>query len=147
MLWSSPILGVGFRKFGEHHTATAHNSFFLVASETGLVGLYLWLGLLYFTFRMVSWIKKQKNIRRDYLIDAPSDGLTAFLITAYFLSRAYILLPYLLIALSVASVHLRTQEAVGSPISPYGISGADLRNIGFLLLACLAVWKVNLVVG
>ena len=47
----SPILGVGARQFTEHHYLTAHNSFVLVLAEMGFVGLFLFMGTLYMSFK------------------------------------------------------------------------------------------------
>ena len=43
----SPIYGVGARMFSEHHFLTAHNSFVLELAELGLVGLFLFVAILY----------------------------------------------------------------------------------------------------
>jgi hypothetical protein len=51
MFEHSPIFGVGMRQFTEHHYITAHNSFVLVLAETGLVGMFLFMGTLYMSFK------------------------------------------------------------------------------------------------
>ncbi len=43
----SPIYGVGARMFSEHHFLTAHNSFVLSLAELGMVGLFLFISILY----------------------------------------------------------------------------------------------------
>lgn len=53
MLRSSPIWGIGRAQFTNHHYLTAHNSFVLEAAELGLVGMILWLGVLYTGFKIV----------------------------------------------------------------------------------------------
>lgn len=47
MFQSSPIFGVGFGQFTEHHFLTAHNSFVLAPAELGLPGMVIWTNLLY----------------------------------------------------------------------------------------------------
>jgi O-antigen ligase len=47
MFKSSPVWGIGKSQFGEHYIITAHNSFVLEAAELGLVGMVLWVGVLY----------------------------------------------------------------------------------------------------
>jgi hypothetical protein len=44
---ANPLRGVGHGLFTEHHYLTAHNSYLLAAAEMGLVGLVLFVGLLY----------------------------------------------------------------------------------------------------
>jgi len=51
MFEHSPIFGVGARQFTEHHYLTAHNSFVLVLAEMGFVGLFLFVGTLYMSFK------------------------------------------------------------------------------------------------
>jgi O-antigen ligase len=43
----SPLFGVGARQFSEHHFLTAHNSYVLSLAELGIVGLYLFVAIVY----------------------------------------------------------------------------------------------------
>jgi O-antigen ligase len=43
----SPIFGIGARMFSEHHYLTAHNSYVLVLAELGIVGLVLFVAVVY----------------------------------------------------------------------------------------------------
>ena len=43
----SPVYGVGAKMFTEHHYLTAHNSYVLELSELGIVGLFLFLAIVY----------------------------------------------------------------------------------------------------
>jgi O-antigen ligase len=53
-LWrGSPLWGVGQGQFTEYHYITAHNSFVLPAAELGTVGLLLFVGLYYVSFKVV----------------------------------------------------------------------------------------------
>jgi O-antigen ligase len=47
-----PIFGVGLGQFAELHWLTAHNSYLLVASETGIIGMFLWSTLLYLSVKI-----------------------------------------------------------------------------------------------
>jgi hypothetical protein len=47
----SPLYGVGQGQFTEHHFLTAHNSFVLTVSELGFVGFYLFVCILYLSFK------------------------------------------------------------------------------------------------
>jgi O-antigen ligase len=51
MFEANPIFGVGARQFTEHHYLTAHNSFVLMLAETGFIGLFLFVGTLYMSFK------------------------------------------------------------------------------------------------
>jgi hypothetical protein len=52
MFQSSPIFGVGFGQFLEHHYLTAHNSFVLAPAEFGIVGMVIWSNLLYLSAKI-----------------------------------------------------------------------------------------------
>ena len=43
----SPVFGVGARQFAQHHFLTAHNSFVLTLAEMGIVGMFLFVAIIY----------------------------------------------------------------------------------------------------
>jgi O-antigen ligase len=51
MLKMDPVFGVGKGMFTEYHHLTAHNSHVLAFAELGLLGLYLWVAVLYMTLK------------------------------------------------------------------------------------------------
>jgi len=51
MFKSNPVLGVGARQFGEHHYLTAHNSFVLTFAELGFPGFFLFVAIMYLSFK------------------------------------------------------------------------------------------------
>lgn len=51
MFKHSPIFGVGARLFNEHHFLTAHNSFVLTLAELGLIGMMLFVTIIYLSFK------------------------------------------------------------------------------------------------
>jgi len=53
MFKQSPVFGVGQRMFGANHFMTAHNSYVLALAELGIVGLFLFLGLLYMSVKIL----------------------------------------------------------------------------------------------
>lgn len=53
MFHGSPVFGVGMRAFTEHHAMTAHNSYVLVLAELGIVGLFLFLTILYLSLKIL----------------------------------------------------------------------------------------------
>jgi putative inorganic carbon (HCO3(-)) transporter len=134
MLKSQPLVGVGYTLFLEHHTLTAHNSFVLCFAETGLIGYFFWLGMILITLfqlHALTRIPQEKDadseIRRWAIILRLS--LIAFIAAAFFLSRTFIPLLYMLIGLGTALVLVARQEdrVVRLP---------SLPRLGSLLLAC-----------
>jgi O-antigen ligase len=51
MFKHSPLWGVGARMFSDHHYLTAHNSFVLTLAEMGVVGMWLFVTLIYLSIK------------------------------------------------------------------------------------------------
>lgn len=49
----SPLYGIGAYRFTDHHFLTAHNSYVLASAETGIVGIWLFVSILYVSFKSV----------------------------------------------------------------------------------------------
>jgi len=128
MLASHPVFGVGTGRFIEYHHLTAHNSFVLVLAENGLVGFAIWLAFVSYCFWMMyrilrhepefsageeeqAWAwHEERRVTLALLV-----SLTGFFTTAFFLSRSYVILLYLLAALVVAHFSLVRDRAPDIP--------------------------------
>ncbi len=121
MLRSSPIWGVGFGNFTEGADLVAHNSFLHCAAELGLVGYFLWLAVLTVTLVQSLILEKQLDTddpRHHELgrwARATRLALISFLVAAFFLSRAYNAVLFLLVGLSCAIVDVARREGVSVP--------------------------------
>ena len=63
MFKHSPIWGVGARMFSDHHYLTAHNSFVLTLAEMGVVGMWLFVTLIYLSIKtLYVGIKRLSNV-------------------------------------------------------------------------------------
>jgi O-antigen ligase len=51
MVKQHPFVGVGPRMFTDHHFLTAHNSYVLTLAELGVVGMFLFVSLIYLGFK------------------------------------------------------------------------------------------------
>jgi len=109
MLKSNPLFGVGYGMFMEDVPQTAHNSFILAAAELGMVGLFFWMGLIYSSFKSLSLIQEKVPHLRTYALGLQS-ALIGFCAAAFFLSRTYVILPYILFALSGALLFVCKQK-------------------------------------
>ena len=137
MLRENPLFGVGYNLFTENNSLTAHNSFVLCFAELGLIGSFIWLGLLISTM-----VECTKVIRRFEGVPAAADlvrwtkalrmSLAGFAATAWFLSRTYNILLYVLIAMWVilegVSHQLMAQGLAPAP-APKRIVNGTLTTI------------------
>lgn len=109
MFKSNPLFGVGMGSYTDYHELTAHNSFVLVMAELGFVGLFFFTGLIYFPmYWLYTYITKLKyenidNIENG-LICSSYASLFGMLTAMFFLSRSYILILYLLIAMVISTI-------------------------------------------
>ena len=110
MFIAHPVLGVGLGNFTSHTVLTAHNSFVLVLAETGIIGYTVWLAMVGYCFLMpimilrlpatmddpghqVLWTEERK-MAMTLLI-----AMVGFFACAFFLSRSYVILLYILLGL------------------------------------------------
>lgn len=110
MFIGHPVFGVGMNNFTEYNYLTAHNSFVLVLAETGIIGFTIWLALIGYPFLMtVAVLRHQPGLAAPGALAAWRDeravattflvSLSGFFACAFFLSRSYMILVYLMIAL------------------------------------------------
>jgi putative inorganic carbon (hco3(-)) transporter len=124
MLRNNPIFGVGKGLFVDHHELTAHNSFVLAFAEIGVVGYFFWLSLIVLSALMLlQLLRPQGNhlppaaasvpggadeVQQDWsewqkMARALMYAFVGTLVAAFFLSRTYSPVIYLVIALIVAA--------------------------------------------
>ena len=114
MFLQSPLFGIGPTLFADNNAnLTAHNSFVLVMAEMGLVGYTIWLAFVGYGLRMtLAMLRLPAPVAADAAALAAWKGerslaLTlllaqvGFLAAAFFLSRSYVILLYLLAGLVV----------------------------------------------
>jgi len=166
MFLSHPLLGVGAGNFTDYNDLTAHNSFVLVIAETGFLGYILWLAFVGYSFLMmlrvlryqvavpgqatvpvekaddaslsVDW-ERERNIALTLLL-----ALCGMFAAAFFLSRSYTVVMYLLIAI-VAGDFVRVRASVPGMRGFSLVSGGwwwvpvALGSIAFLGITVIAL--------
>jgi len=130
MLKSSPIFGVGYGMFTEDFSITAHNSYLLVAAEEGIVGLFFWIALIYSCFKGLSVLVKRHPRLNSYALGLEAN-LVGFLCSAFFLSRSYKDILYIMLALISSCLYTFLKK------DEYALSSKDIRISGFLSFAVL----------
>jgi hypothetical protein len=112
MFLSRPLFGIGAGNFTEYNYLTAHNSFVLVLAETGLFGYITWLAFVGYCFwMMVAVLRKPASpIPEDRATEWEGEqriamtlllSLCGMFAAAFFLSRSYTVVLYLLAAVVV----------------------------------------------
>ena len=133
MLKFNPIFGIGRLGFASYTgKLIAHNSFVEIMGETGAVGLFAWLGLIYFSLKkLYLFIVQSDSIDKDndrdiLLVKALFISICGYLISAMFVTLEYETL-YMLLALCAV---------VGQKIKdPIKVSGTDIYLICSVELA------------
>jgi len=106
----NPLLGVGTDHFLDYHGRTAHNSFVLAFVETGIIGFtaYLSIFVLSISTALKVAFRIEDNKKTTEII-ALTSGLVGILISIFFISRTYVLLPFMFAAI------LTTYTRVSAP--------------------------------
>lgn len=148
MFFSHPVFGVGAGNFTDYNNLTAHNSLVLVLAETGFVGFTLWLGFVGYCFWMMlavlrhqpaladaratsSW-HAERAIARTLLL-----SLSGCLAAAFFLSRSYAIVLYLLTALVVAAYANARRQFPSLPGVDLGRDWVRLASLAALIVVLL----------
>ncbi|SEJ02815.1 O-antigen ligase family protein [Frateuria terrea] len=150
MFFSHPVFGVGADNFTDYNHLTAHNSLVLVLAETGFVGFTLWLGFVGYCFLMMLTVLRHQPELPDASATATWNteraiamtlllSLSGWLATAFFLSRSYTVVLYLLTALVVAA-YANTRRQFSS------LPGFDLGRDWVRLAGIAAMTVVGLYV-
>lgn len=147
MLKTHLFFGVGKDNFTEYHERTAHNTFVLTFAETGLFGSYAWIGLFYayfkdiFRVRQIKDLKDPDNIKRIH--EALLVSMIGFLTGAFFLSRTWVPIPYMWIALGSAVSRILQKDNPGIK-APFKV--ADVTRIFLYTLLGILFVYVNILV-
>ncbi|MBA6417204.1 O-antigen ligase family protein [Colwellia sp. 6M3] len=107
----NPILGVGADHFLDYHGRTAHNSYVLAFVETGFLGFMSYLSI--FVLSISSALKvafRTENSKVMIEIIALTAGLIGILVSIFFISRTYVLLPFFYAAVLTTYTRIQCPE-------------------------------------
>ena len=143
MFRSNPALGVGFQNFTEYNELTAHNSFVLCFAELGTVGYFFWLGLLIVAIKQLGQVRQcEDDDVGESLLHRQATVLTAsfagMLAAAFFLSRSYTPILYLMIGFAFALHQIARQE--GHSLALPSLYRVSRRIIGLELASIAAIY-------
>lgn len=118
-LIDTPLLGIAFDGRRVFNTASAHNSYFHILAESGLLGMGLYLALwiaLFFRARKAETLFKPLQSVRAYFVacQALVVYLLACALTGHALAAPSVMVPVVTI-LGVGAAYYRTAVAIGPP--------------------------------
>ena len=135
MFMSHPLFGIGAGGYSDLYNLTAHNSFVLVLAEMGFIGFTIFLAMVVYCFRMTLVpMRLGDEMIDDVPMEVPDDvalkqwrtdraltfslllSLSGFFTSAFFLSRSYVAILYVLMALVVANYTRLRREYPSLPI-------------------------------
>jgi hypothetical protein len=114
-----PLFGVGFGRFLEYHSYTAHNAYVLILTELGMIGYFFWVSLA-----MNSVLELLKG-RAALPPNAPEFNwancvllsFVAVAISSLFLSRSYSTVTYIWIGLMACSAAICRNSTSSATVS------------------------------
>jgi O-antigen ligase len=116
MVEHHPLTGIGLGEFktqmdnyadpGVNFSSIAHNTYLEVAAETGLPNFFVFVGMLFFTYRSLSRVRQRTSDSGPEIVYLAATGLQAgfvgYLVGIVFLSAGYLKLFWLWLFLSMA---------------------------------------------
>lgn len=135
MVQQNPVFGIGKGNYVSYTgKLVAHNSVVEIMGETGAIGLFLWLGLIYTS------IKSVQQLRTEHFGEVDQSTATTLLLVlvGYLISAMFVTLEYetlyLILALCAAA---RTTAAV-----PMAFGANDIKIVAGLTLAIIFLIKL-----
>ncbi len=157
MFTGSPLFGIGAGGYSDLHELTAHNSFVLVLAETGIIGFTVWLAIVGYCFRMVlAIVNRGDDIIDDVPADVPDEvalkewktdkalslclliSLTGFFTAAFFLSRSYVVILYLLVALVVG--HYTRMRTIYPSLPTFSLDKDIIRWPAYAVIGVIGLY-------
>jgi O-antigen ligase len=172
LLKSHPLFGVGFGSLPDYLGHTAHNSVAVCAAELGLFGLYFWSLFLLPTARDVLAVASPAKVSEGEPVEPEEElypqaarkieavdkaeinnlgrllvlSLTGFLVTGWFLSRAFVLTLFLLGGMVEVVFQMALQRGMIAPRlrMPRALRDSGILAVSLVLLMYIMLRTVNL---
>jgi O-antigen ligase len=149
MLKSKPVFGVGYSRFTEFHRKVAHNSFVQTAAELGLFGALVFVAMYDNLFRILNRGRLgaaalPAPVLSASWMNAMIASAAGMIVCGFFLSRQYVAVPFIMLAMA-GSIDGLFPKAPGGSIPPFIISGARIVGLFFVTLG--VVYTMVLTMG
>jgi putative inorganic carbon (HCO3(-)) transporter len=117
MLTQHPLTGVGYHRFGEHHSHTAHNTLVVSFGEMGILGYWVWLGLLVVVITQITRSASTALPQTEEQLWATRmrTAFFGFFTCSMFLSRAFEPPLFILLVLCIGVWHAVCEQRKGTP--------------------------------
>ena len=117
MLMYHPIAGVGYRRFPDHHTHTAHNTLVVCFGELGFLGYWVWLALVVMVFTQLSRAADAAlpGTQEQTWAMRVRMSFVGFFICSMFLSRAFEPQLFILLVISIGVWNAVCKQLQGTP--------------------------------
>jgi O-antigen ligase len=129
----NPVLGIGKGQFAEYTgTQVAHNAFIENLGETGFLGVFAWVGLIYLSFKSLRLVMRRSaelSPQLRGLTQAVFVSLVGYLSASMFINTDFDLL-YMSMGLCAAVLAVARRELKDGIDVHFGF--ADMRNIALL---------------
>jgi putative inorganic carbon (HCO3(-)) transporter len=142
MLRSNPVLGVGPENYKAHNTYAAHSSLVQAGAELGLPGLFCWLGFFYCALA-AGWKLPEEETQSpaSFMTGQFHCALVGCMVAALFLSRAYVITPYVLVALVLSARECCEPEEEETQTVPVR---ADFWRLASFQFAVMIFWRFSI---
>ncbi|MBW2045127.1 MAG: O-antigen ligase family protein [Deltaproteobacteria bacterium] len=132
MFLDHPLFGAGVGNYywecGRYevvHAGRAHTTYLEIMAEMGIIGIFLFLGILFYTFKSLNKIMKSDSYLSSYAYGLYM-GLVGFLIAALFLHAQHEKVLWFVIFMAMALENIYVSELARSracPVVPKGLYG------------------------
>lgn len=146
MLTHNPLFGVGKGNFNENYSKDSHNSFVRAGSELGFVGLYVFIGILFWSVRSLRLIIDCTELDqyKMYAV-ALFSYLCAFMVGSLFSTRTYDILLVIVAAFISVLVRLVLSGKKESVSEEFAIEKLWHKKIFIISVSSVVIWKIFLI--
>ncbi len=143
----APLIGIGYNRFQEYFRKATHSSFVQVGVETGMLGLFFWVGFIYFLVKRTNWLVTKKTfVSKNYILSLQAT-LVAFLITSFFATMAFRITLFIIAGLISAVErmelsHGEVEKRDYLNVTSRGFGLVELRNILLGTLGFVFIWHI-----
>ena len=146
MLTHNPLFGVGMDNFNENYSRDSHSSFVRAGSELGLIGLYVFIGLLTWSVRTLRLISNSSELKQ-YKMYAVGMllYLFVFIFGSIFSTRTYDILLVIVLAFVSSLIRIIVSNNEIQVFDMFVIEMFCDKTIFLITVTVVITWKIFLI--